>query len=158
MTAAAALERRQAGAGAPLLSALRDGSASVRALALDAIQKLPDEQSAPLLTAALAQTGDPVVRRNALEAIGAQTARSPGAATPRSGAPCWGRRAPRPRRSSSRLLDGTGPSADAAESALTQLALDPKAPDDVRLEALRMLRKRPKTPEALAGDRRVRTA
>ena len=52
----------------------------MRALALDAIEKLPDEQSAPLLASALAQTGDPVVRRNALDAIGAQTARTPGAA------------------------------------------------------------------------------
>jgi HEAT repeat protein len=30
------------------------------------------------------------------------------------------------------------------------VALDPKAPDETRLEALRMLRKRPKTPDALA--------
>ncbi len=148
--AAAALERREAGAGAPMLSsALRDGSASVRALALEAIGRLPDEQSAPLLTAALAQTGDPVVRRNALEAIGAQTARSPGAAA------ALGKAMIGPARADatailSRLLDGSGPSADAAEQAVTQVALDPKAPDDIRLEALRMLRRRPKTPEALA--------
>ncbi|HEY2746694.1 MAG TPA: HEAT repeat domain-containing protein, partial [Polyangia bacterium] len=156
--AAAALERRQSGTGAPLLSAaLRDGSASVRALALDAIEKLPDEQAAPLLTAALSQTGDPVVRRNALEAIGAQTARTPGAAT------ALGRAMLGPARADatqilSRLLDGSGPSADAAEAAVTQVALDPKAPDDTRLEALRLLRKRPKTPEALAaiaGSNRV---
>ncbi|MGZ3405322.1 MAG: HEAT repeat domain-containing protein, partial [Polyangia bacterium] len=158
VTAAAALERRQAGAGAPLLSAaLRDNSASVRALALDAIQKLPDEQSAPLLTAALSQTGDPVVRRNALEAIGAQTARSPGAAA------ALGRAMMGPARADatqilSRLLDASGPSADAAEKAVTQVALDPKASDDTRLEALRMLRRRPKTPDALAaiqGSNRV---
>ena len=129
----------------------------MRALALDAIEKLPDEQSAPLLTAALAQTGDPVVRRNALEAIGAQTARTPGAAT------ALGRAMLGPARAEatqilSRLLDGNGPSADAAEQAVTQVALDQKAPDETRLEALRMLRRRPKTPEALAGDRRARTA
>ena len=109
------------------------------------------------MAAALAQTSDPVVRRNALEAIGAQTARTPGAAT------ALGRAMLGPARAEatqilSRLLDGTGPSADAAEAAVTQVALDPKAPDDTRLEALRMLRQRPKTPEALAGDRRARTA
>lgn len=156
--AAAALERRQSGAGAPLLSmALKDSSASVRALALDAIEKLPDEQSAPLLAAALSQSGDPVVRRNALDAIGAQTARTPGAAA------ALGRAMLGPARAEatqilSRLLDGSGPSADAAEQAVTQVALDPKAPEETRLEALRMLRKRPKTPEALAGiqgDNRV---
>jgi HEAT repeat protein len=151
VTAAAALERRQSGTGAPLLSAaLKDSSASVRALALDAIEKLPDEQSAPLLAAALSQSGDPVVRRSALEAIGAQTARTPGAAT------ALGRAMLGPARAEatqilSRLLDGTGPSADAAESAVTQVALDPKAPDETRLEALRLLRKRPKTPDALEG-------
>jgi HEAT repeat protein len=149
--AAAALERRQSGAGAPLLSdGLRDASASVRALALDAIEKLPDEQSAPLLATALAQTTDPVVRRNALEAIGAQTARTPGAAA------ALGRAMLGPARSDavqilSRLLDGEGPSAEAAETAVTQLALDAKAPDEVRLETLRMLRRRPKTPDGLAA-------
>lgn len=156
--AAAALERRQAGAGAPLLAAaLKDGSASVRGLALDAIEKLPDELAAPLLTQALATTGDPVVRRSALEAIGAQTARTPKAAA------ALGRAMLGPARADaaailSRLLDGTGPSADAAEEAVTQVALDQKAPDDVRLEALRILRRRPKTPEALTaiqGDNRV---
>jgi HEAT repeat protein len=151
VTAAATLERRQAGTGAPLLAAaLKDGSASVRALALDAIQKLPDELAAPLLTAALSQTGDPVVRRTALEAIGAQTSRTPGAAA------ALGRAMLGPARADatqilSRLLDGTGPSAEAAEQTVTQVALDPKAPEETRLEALRMLRRRPKTPDALAG-------
>lgn len=149
--AAAALERRQAGSGAPLLAAaLKDGSASVRALALDAIQKLPDEQSAPLLTATLAQTADPVVRRTALEAIGAQTARSPAAAAALGHAMMGPARA-EATQILGRLLDGTGPSAEAAEQAVTQVALDPKAPDETRLEALRMLRRRPKTPEALTG-------
>jgi HEAT repeat protein len=149
--AAAALERRQAGAGAGLLAdGLRDASASVRALALDAIQKLPDEQSAPLLTTALAQTTDPVVRRQALEAIGAQTARTPSAAAALGRAMLGSARSDASQ-ILSRLLDGEGPSADAAEGAVTQLALDQKAPDDVRLEALRMLRRRPKTPDALAG-------
>ena len=159
VTAAAALERRQAGAGAPLLaSALKDGSASVRALALDAIQKLPDEQSAPLLTTALSQTGDPVVRRNALEAIGAQDralARCGGRARPRDAGPGARRGDADPGAAARRqpVL-----SADAAEQAVTQVALDPKAPDDTRLEALRMLRRRSKTPEALAaiqGSNRV---
>ncbi|HXU71428.1 MAG TPA: HEAT repeat domain-containing protein [Polyangia bacterium] len=156
--AAAALERRQSGAGAPLLSAaLRDQSASVRALALDAIEKLPDEQAAPLLAAALAQTGDPVVRRSALEAIGAQTARTPGAASALGHAMLGPARA-EATQILSRLLDGTGPSADAAEAAVTQVALDQKAPEETRLEALRLLRKRPKTPDALAsiqGSNRV---
>ncbi|HSN32472.1 MAG TPA: HEAT repeat domain-containing protein, partial [Ideonella sp.] len=107
--AAAALERRQAGAGAPLLAAaLKDNSASVRAMALDAVEKLPDEQATPLLTQALSTTGDPVVRRKALDAIGAQTARSPGAAA------ALGRAMLGPARTDAtailgRLLDGTGP-------------------------------------------------
>src|SRR5262249_55532138 len=57
-----------------------------------------------------------------------------------------------------RLIDGNGPSADAAAEAVTQVALDPKANEEVRLDALRMLRRRPKTPEALAtiqGSNRV---
>jgi HEAT repeat protein len=60
-----------------------------------------------------------------------------------------------------RLLDATGPSAQAAESAVVELALDVKASEEARLEALKMLRRRPATPPAiqkLTGSPRLTAA
>ena len=147
--AAAAIERRVPGASVELLAGgLRDASPSVRALAMTEIERLPDEQSAPLLASALAQTNDPVMRRNALEAIGAQVARTPPAAA------ALGKAMLGPARNEAaailgRLLDGSGPTADAAAEAVAKVALDPKANEDARIEALKMLRRRPTTPEGL---------
>jgi HEAT repeat protein len=148
--AAAALCRRGAAATAPLEKALGDTSPSVRAQAVSEIAQLPDEQAAPLLAMALGRTTDPIVRKSALEAIAAQVARTPAAAAALGRAMAGGARA-EAAPLLSRLLDGTGPSAQAAEDALVQVALDQKAPEEARLEALRMLRTRPSTPAALSG-------
>jgi HEAT repeat protein len=148
--AAAALCRRGAAATAPLEKALVDTSPSVRAQAVAEIAQLPDEQAAPLLAMALGRTTDPIVRKSALEAIAAQVARTPAAASSLGRAMAGGARA-EAAPVLSRLLDGTGPSAQAAEDALVQVALDQKAPEEARLEALRMLRTRPSTPAALSG-------
>jgi HEAT repeat protein len=100
------------------------------------------------------------VRRSALEAIAAQVARTPPAAS------ALGRAMLGPVRAEAesllgRLLDATGPSADAAEEAVTEVALDAKAPEEARLSALRLLRHRPATPAALqkiAGSPRLMAA
>ena len=159
--AGAALERRVPGAGVDLLAAgLKDNSPSVRALALHEVERLPDEQSAPLLASALAQTTDPVVRRNALEAIGAQVARTPPAAA-KLGLAMLGPSRGDASAILSRLLDGNGPSADAAAAALAEVALNAKAPEDARIEAIKMLRRRDTTPaglEAITGSPKLLAA
>jgi HEAT repeat protein len=149
--AGAAIERRAPGAGTEILAAgVKDQAPSVRALALSEIERLPDAQSSPLLTQALAQTTDPVVRRRVLDAIGAQVARTPSAAE------SLGKAMIGPARVEagailSRLLDGTGPSADAAEKAVAWVALNDKAPEEARIDALKMLRRRPTTPAGIEG-------
>ena len=158
--AAAALSRRGAASSPLLEQALGDASSSVRGLAVLEIAQLGDEQAAPLLAAALSRTTDPLVRKSALEAIAAQVARTPAAAAALGRAmlgQARGEAAPL----LSRLLDGTGPSAQAAEDALVAVAVDAKAPEEARLEALRMLRTRPSTPAALstvAGSPRLMAA
>jgi HEAT repeat protein len=150
VSAAASLARRGANAAQLLETALADASSSVRAQAVAEIAQLPDEQAAPLLAATLSKTADPMVRKSALEAIAAQVARTPAAAAALGRAMTGGARA-EAAPLLSRLLDGTGPSAQAAEDALVAVAVDQKAPDEARLEALRMLRTRPTTPAALTG-------
>jgi HEAT repeat protein len=149
LAAAAALARRGVNSAPLLDQALADPSPSVRAQAITEIAQLSDEQAAPLLAGALSRTTDPLVRKSALEAIAAQVSRTPAVAAALGRAMLGGARgetAP----ILSRLLEGAGPSAQAAEDALVALAVDQKAPEDARLEALRMLRTRPATPAALA--------
>jgi HEAT repeat protein len=160
VTAAATLARRGANSAALLEQALADPSSSVRALAVSEIAQLSDEQAAPLLASALSRTTDPLVRKSALEAIAAQVSRTPAAAAALGRAMLGGARGEAVP-FLARLLDGTGPSAQAAEDALVSVAVDQKAPDEARLEALRMLRTRPTTPAALAtvaGSPRVLAA
>jgi HEAT repeat protein len=148
--AAAALERRAPGRAAELLAqAVRDGSSAIRALATQEIARLPDGQSAPLLGTVLAQTADPGVRRVALDALGEQAARTPAAAAELGGAWLGAARA-EVAPLAGRLLDGGGAPADAVERALTQIALDARAPEEARLEALRLLRRRPTPPAELS--------
>lgn len=149
--AAAALERRAAGSTVAVLAgALKDASPSVRALALQEIRALPDAQAAPLLAQALAEADDPLLRRAALDAIGEQVKRTPAAAA------ALGQAMLGPARADAvailaRLVDGEGPAADAAADAVAKVALDAKAPEEARLDALRILRRRPTTPEGLDG-------
>ncbi|HZS36065.1 MAG TPA: HEAT repeat domain-containing protein, partial [Polyangia bacterium] len=149
--AAAAIQKRAPGGAAELLAAgLKDASPSVRGRALREIERLPDEQSAPLLAQALGSATDPVVRRNALEAIGAQVARTPPAAA------ALGKAMLGPARVEAtailaRLVDGNGPSADAAADALAKVALNAAAPEEARLDALRLLRKRPDSPAGIGA-------
>jgi HEAT repeat protein len=159
--AAAALLARTPGSTVDVLVAgLKDASPSVRGLALAEIGRLPDADAAPLLASVLGETSDPVVRRQAIEAIGAQVERTPQAAA------ALGRAMSGPARAEaaailSRFLDGSGPAAEAADTAVAQVALDAKAPEEARLEALRLLRRRPTAPagiEAIAGTPKVLAA
>jgi HEAT repeat protein len=156
--AGVALERRTPRSAAPVLAAaFRDPAASVRSLALSEIARLPDAQSAPLYTDALAQTVDANLRKAALEAIGAKVERTPEAAQ------ALGHAMQGPARADAveileRFIDGTGAVADAAAAAVSEVALDAKAPEDARLDALRLLRRRPTTPpgiQEIAGSPKV---
>jgi HEAT repeat protein len=160
VAAAALLNRRGGNSAALLEQALSDPSPAVRAEAVSEISRLSDEQAAPLWASALARTNDPLLRKSALEAIAAQVLRTPAAASALGRAMLGGARAEAVPLLA-RLLEGTGPSAQAAEDAIVSVAIDQKAPEEARLEALRMLRTRPSTPPALAtvaGSPRVLAA
>jgi len=159
--AAFALESRAPGTGVDVLaSALKDQSPSVRSLALQQIERLPDEQSTKLLTQALAVSSDPVIRRKALDEIGARVQRTPQVAG------SLGEAMRGPARSEAvailaRLIDEGAKAADAAADALAKIALDPKAPEDARIDALKLLRHRDKAPagvEAITGSPRLQAA
>jgi len=168
--AAAALERRPGttpGAGAALLQiALRDAAPGVRALALEEAKALPDERAAPLLAAVVSQgfdgggapgapraslreSSDPVARRAALDALATAAARAPQAAAALARAVVGAKGGGDAAALVGRLLDAGGPPSDAAADALAGIALDGKAAEEARVEALRLLRRRAAPPAGL---------
>jgi HEAT repeat protein len=159
--AAAALERRIPGSGVDFLAGgMKDQSPTVRALALQEIQRLPDEQATKLLTQALAVTADPVTRQNALDEIGARVQRTPQVAGSLGDA-MRGPARPQAVAILGRIIDQPGPAADAAADAIAKVALDPKAPEEARIDALKLLRHREKTPagiETVTGSPRLQAA
>jgi HEAT repeat protein len=165
VAAAAAYERRFPGRGAPLLlAALQDPAAAVRALAKSAIDSLPDLQALPLLSQMLSYA-DGALRRSALESIAKLASRTPQAAGSLSQALSGASRA-----DVALLLDkwisGPGRGVSQGQPAITKaaleavkaIALDSKASELARIEALRLLRGRPemaKGLEGIAGSARV---
>jgi HEAT repeat protein len=154
--AAVALEWRKAGAvGSLLTKAWKDASGGVRALAMSEVARLPDEQAVPVFVAALSE--DPVTRKAALDAIGARVERTPAAAAALASA-LGGPAGKEAGVLVQRVIGNSGAGSDALSAALAKIALDPAAPEDARLEALRFLRQSPKPPdglEAVTGSQRV---
>ncbi len=157
--AAVALEWRRPGVvGALLAHAWKDPSGAVRALVASEVARLPDAQAVPLFVDALAE--DPVTRKVALDAIGARIDRTPAAAA------ALGRALGGPAGKEAGALvqhsiAAGGPGADALSAVLARVALDTTAPEDARLEAMRLLRQSPKPPEgleAVAGSQRLAAA
>ena len=157
--AAVAMEWRKPGSGAALLPrAWKDPSGAVRVLAASEVGRLPDAQAVPLFVAALAE--DPLTRKAALDAIGARVERTPAAAAALAGA-LAGPAGHEAGALVQRVIGGAGAGADALVAALGRVALDVHAPEDARLEALRLLRLSPKPPdglESIAGTQRLAAA
>ena len=165
VTAAVALEWRKPGATGPLLAhAWKDPSGAVRALVVSEVSRLPDAQAVPLFVDALAE--DPVTRKAALDAIAARIERTPAAAAALGralGGPAGKEAGALVQRiiiaGSAGASGGAG--AEALSTVLGTVALDATAPEDARLEAMRLLRQTAKPPEgleAVAGSQRLAAA
>ncbi|MEO6954408.1 MAG: HEAT repeat domain-containing protein [Polyangia bacterium] len=159
VTAAVALESRKPGATGSLLAhAWKDPSGAVRALVVSEVARLPDQQAVPLFVDALAE--DPVTRKAALDAIAARIERTPAAAAA-LGRALGGPAGKEAGALVQRTLLAGGPGADALSAVLARVALDGTAPEDSRLEAMRLLRQTPKPPEgleAVSGSQRLAAA
>jgi HEAT repeat protein len=156
--AAASLEKRAPGAGAPVLSAAaQDASPTVRGLALTEIGHLPDEAAAALLVSLLENAKGPAQKEAGallakllaaptpveLEAarVGfkVRTISSPSALAIVAQALRGPARA-QAEAALARFYDATSSPIEAADRVIADVALDGGAPVDVRVAALRLLR------------------
>jgi HEAT repeat protein len=127
-------------------------------LAVSEIGRLPDAQAVPLFVAAL--TEDPLLRKSAIDAIGARIDRTPAAASALASA-LGGPAGHEAGTLVQHVIAQGGAGADALSAALAKIALDASASEDARLEALRLLRGSPKLPdgiEAVTGTPRIAAA
>jgi HEAT repeat protein len=122
------------------------------------VGRLPDGQAVPLFVDALSE--DPVTRKAALDAIGSRIDRTPAAAAA-LGKALIGPAAREAGVLVQKVLLQGGVGADALAATLSTVALDANAPEDARLEALRLLRQSPKPPDGLenvTGSQRLQAA